>query len=641
MIVLNLRVIAQGIEVLSSSELVSRSVNIYDAVFEFNSDWEGFTKTVVYQLNSNPDPVEIVMTGDTCVVPPEAVEVHGILRIGVYGTNGTQVMPTVWTNALLVKEGTTTGSVYIEPTETTYEQVMELLAGIGGGRDGQILAKLSDIDYDFKWVDNPARYVDGEPGNIVVIDNNENIADSGVSVSELNSAIAELVDIRVGADGTTYASAGNAVREQINNINEYLEYINPNANLIDYSELTVGYINGQGNINSAGSLTQERTSSEIPIDPNVTYRIQCIVPSSVGTAWAAVGMWNAAGVFKGRVTVPTATQDGESVSYIEGKPVTWGNGYEDAVVMRVSYRSYGDETRCKAYDRSMAEITIVDAINSVVNLNGQYKVIGGRIDLSQQSYNVKQLVFAPAESTGKIIQGMAIANGTIFQGFGNGSLDLYSLSTGALINNFEINGGHCGSLSFAEEYPEGNTTYPYLYVASFNENKTFVYSITNNSYSLIRTYLLPNTMAGYCQETCINKIDNSLWCVGHKNDSYQAGGGLVVSQWDLSNVIDNGDGTITPTLLKSFEMQWIPYLQFVQCLNGQMFIGTGAESQYLTRIWIMDLGNNSIKAVMSDFPTIISSAEPEGADFVYNEQTKKYYMVLSTRRSAHYYNIVF
>lgn len=213
MIVLNLRVIAQGIEVLSSSELVSRSVNIYDAVFEFNSDWEGFTKTVVYQLNSNPDPVEIVMTGDTCVVPPEAVEVHGILRIGVYGTNGTQVMPTVWTNALLVKEGTTTGSVYIEPTETTYEQVMELLAGIGGGRDGQILAKLSDIDYDFKWVDNPARYVDGEPGNIVVIDNNNNIADSGKSLSDIydaamisKTASGAIVTITDGADGVPLKS---------------------------------------------------------------------------------------------------------------------------------------------------------------------------------------------------------------------------------------------------------------------------------------------------------------------------------------------------------------------------------------------------------------------------------------------------
>lgn len=213
MIVLNLRVIAQGIEVLSSSELVSGSVNIYDAVFEFNSDWEGFTKTVVYQLNSNPDPVEIVMTGDTCVVPPEAVEVNGILRIGVYGTNGTQVMPTVWTNALLVKEGTTTGSVYIEPTETTYEQVMELLAGIGGGRDGQILAKLSDIDYDFKWVDNPARYVDGEPGNIVVIDNNNNIADSGKSLSDIydaamisKTASGAIVTITDGADGVPLKS---------------------------------------------------------------------------------------------------------------------------------------------------------------------------------------------------------------------------------------------------------------------------------------------------------------------------------------------------------------------------------------------------------------------------------------------------
>ena len=103
--------------------LVSNSVNIYECEFEFDSSWDGFSKTSVWQLNSD-EPIEVVIDSGVAVIPHEVLENAGILRIGVYGTKDEKVMPTVWGEKRKVHLGTPTGSIGTEPTPSIYAQIL-------------------------------------------------------------------------------------------------------------------------------------------------------------------------------------------------------------------------------------------------------------------------------------------------------------------------------------------------------------------------------------------------------------------------------------------------------------------------------------------------------------------------------------
>lgn len=115
----------QNLAITDATLTVSKSVNIYEAEFSFSSDWDGFNKTAVFQLNGGT-AIEVVLVDDIAIVPHEALVNYGTLVIGVYGTKDEKVMPTIWGKAVRVRLGTPTGSIGTEPTPSIYAQILEV-----------------------------------------------------------------------------------------------------------------------------------------------------------------------------------------------------------------------------------------------------------------------------------------------------------------------------------------------------------------------------------------------------------------------------------------------------------------------------------------------------------------------------------
>ena len=86
--------------------------------------------------------------------------------------------------------------------------------------------------------------------HLILIDDNNNNIDAGkIPVSSGGSAIeiAELQDIRVGADGTTYESAGKAVRSQVKELKENLTQIGLSAGIKIEPTYVIGDVDDNGN----------------------------------------------------------------------------------------------------------------------------------------------------------------------------------------------------------------------------------------------------------------------------------------------------------------------------------------------------------------------------------------------------------
>ena len=123
---MNITVTGQNISI-EWGEIVEHSQEIYTAKFEFDSSWDEYAKTAVFQINSE-EPTEVVLTDGQCTIP--TITKSGYLRVGVYGTSDAKVMPTVWGEKHYINRGTPTGSVYTPPTPSVYAQLLEQIQEI-------------------------------------------------------------------------------------------------------------------------------------------------------------------------------------------------------------------------------------------------------------------------------------------------------------------------------------------------------------------------------------------------------------------------------------------------------------------------------------------------------------------------------
>ncbi|MDE7009897.1 MAG: hypothetical protein K2O93_01680 [Oscillospiraceae bacterium] len=123
--------------------MTSGSVNVCQVQFEFSEDWEGLTKTAVFEAGGESRSVLLDGSG-LCAIPWEVLAApKRELRAGVYGARGgDMVLPTVWANLGVILEGAAPAGELYPPTPELWEQA---LAGKGDGLalDGQTLKLLS------------------------------------------------------------------------------------------------------------------------------------------------------------------------------------------------------------------------------------------------------------------------------------------------------------------------------------------------------------------------------------------------------------------------------------------------------------------------------------------------------------------
>lgn len=118
------------VKVAQSEPLVSSSVNVYEAEFRFDKSWDGYTKTVVF--DTARASVAVLLTDDRLVIPWEVLQSSGGVKIGIYGTKGDKVRPTLWSKIIPIAEGAGGGDDPTEPSPVIVsEDVARALETIG------------------------------------------------------------------------------------------------------------------------------------------------------------------------------------------------------------------------------------------------------------------------------------------------------------------------------------------------------------------------------------------------------------------------------------------------------------------------------------------------------------------------------
>lgn len=150
----------------------------------FDATWDGFAKTATFYRDKTLVH-HATMVGQSCTLPWVIAFEPGILYVGVFGVRGDEVKTTE-VLALDLAQGAPTGSSVHDPIPDIYKQLLNAYAKVTTAQAVES-ARLDEVL-------------------------------SGSTASD-----SELVDVRVGADGKTYGSAGAAVRAQVDAMNETLE----------------------------------------------------------------------------------------------------------------------------------------------------------------------------------------------------------------------------------------------------------------------------------------------------------------------------------------------------------------------------------------------------------------------------------
>lgn len=115
----------------SSGERITTGMVGKQVSFDFSADWDGLVKTAVFEGSGVTK--DVTLSGDTAVIPHECLTAPGgMLRVGVYGTDGTIQTPTVYTDIGQIERGADpSGDTSADPTLPIWAQLQAMIGDLG------------------------------------------------------------------------------------------------------------------------------------------------------------------------------------------------------------------------------------------------------------------------------------------------------------------------------------------------------------------------------------------------------------------------------------------------------------------------------------------------------------------------------
>ena len=119
----------RSLNVIGIDYITSGSVGL-PIKFIFDAEWTGLAKSAVFETNDVKITVQLV--NDQCVIPHETLSKYNVpLHIGVYGTNGENVIiPTIWQEFTIHRGTEIGGEGSIDPTPSEVEQIEARLTSV-------------------------------------------------------------------------------------------------------------------------------------------------------------------------------------------------------------------------------------------------------------------------------------------------------------------------------------------------------------------------------------------------------------------------------------------------------------------------------------------------------------------------------
>ena len=312
----------QALELVDSPVLSSGGINENFLEVQFCSKWDGFEKTAVFYRNENPTTkYHVLMVDDMCEIPYEVTEKEGTFYFGVFGVLNTVTRTSEVARYRVVKGAITRDSSEPnDPTPSIYEQLLSAYSDMSNNFDN----KTSELDERLAKEVSDRQIADAK-------EKTERQAEIAVERARLDSLIAlkpsedptdvekEIEDIKTKVDGTKAATAGDAVREQILEVNSTIDDIKKESGEEFVEEELAITMNTCYDVSTGVQKADGNCFSTdiIPVYPGQ----EAIVTVYSGQYLSTVAMFDENGAYKGRLY-----DAGVNFYYWEDKVITIPKG---------------------------------------------------------------------------------------------------------------------------------------------------------------------------------------------------------------------------------------------------------------------------------------------------------------------------